>query len=158
MYESSFGFPTNVFAEFDRLQNLLGSWSLSNSIRAGNQSAFPAVNMGTTPNSIEVYAFAPGINPDNIQVNIDRGLLSISGERVQEAVDGNGQDRGELQQEQRQERNVYASERFKGTFKRAISLPKDADANNVEAHYQDGILHITVARLESAQPKQIQIK
>lgn len=152
MYESSFTFPGGVFAEFDRLQNLLTSGSLSNSIRAGNQSNFPLINMGNTPTSIEIYAFAPGMSLDHFQVNIDRTLLSISGERIcKSAV-------SEEANKSNHSRSSYANERFKGYFKRVINLPKDADSNNVEAHYLDGVLHIKITRNKSPESKPIKIK
>ena len=54
--------------------------------------------------------------------------------------------------------SVYANERFAGTFKRVISLPDDADPSRIEARYRNGVLRVTIARRESAQPRRIQVQ
>lgn len=149
MYESLLNFPGGLFAEFDRLQRdmqrTIGTLGLPNSIRAVAQGAFPAINIGGTPSEFEVYAFVPGLDPTKIDVTVDRGVLTLSGERP------------ETLPEENDERSVYAAERFAGTFRRAVSLPEDANPDRVQARYRDGVLRITIARRESAQPKRIAI-
>src|ERR1700741_1626301 len=85
MYESLWTFPGGVLGEFDRLRreldDVFGNAGLPSSIRSAAPGAFPAINVGLTPASVEVYAFAPGIDPAKIEVVIDRGVLTISGER-----------------------------------------------------------------------------
>jgi len=150
MYESLLTFPGGLFAELDRLQRdmqqTFGTLGLPSSIRAVAQGAFPAINIGGTPTAVEVYAFAPGLNSAKIDVTVDRGVLTISGERAG----------GVLEEDDK--RGVYASERFAGGFRRAVSLPDDVDPDRVTARYRDGLLHITIARRESAQPRRIQIE
>nr|WP_298169927.1 Hsp20/alpha crystallin family protein [uncultured Pseudomonas sp.] len=150
MYESLFSFPGGLLAEFERLQRELqqefSSLGRPGSIRALTNGAFPALNIGSTPTSIEVYAFAPGIDPATLDIQIDQGLLSISGERSS----AQPQDDDSL--------SVYANERFGGRFKRTVNLSKDADQDKVNAQYRNGVLHISVARQESAQPKRITIQ
>ena len=77
---------------------------------------------------------------------IDRGILTISGERpsVLPTEDGKG--------------NVYGNERFTGKFRRAVSLSEDVDPAKVEATYRDGVLHVTAQRRESALPKRINVQ
>jgi HSP20 family protein len=148
MYESLFTFP-GLFAEFDRLQRdaqqAFGAPGLPSSIRAVAQGAFPAINIGGTPAAVEVYAFVPGLDPTKIDVTVDRSVLMISGQRSRSAS------------EEDSKISVYASERFAGEFRRAISLPEDVDPARVTARYRDGLLHVTIGRRESAQPKRIQI-
>lgn len=150
MYGSLFTFPGSVLAEFDRLQNALSSLSLPSSIRATARGAFPAINIGTTATSIEVYAFAPGLDPSKIDVSVDRGLLTLAGERT--AFQNNETEENDA------ELNIYASERFQGSFRRVITLPEDTDPTKVEATYKDGVLRVTLARRETPQPKRIQIQ
>ncbi len=142
-------YPT-MFGDFDRLRreldDLFGMAGLSTSIRSTAPGAFPALNIGNTPTSVEVYAFAPGIDPKQIDVTIDRGVMTISGERP--SVLPNEQGKG----------NVYGNERFAGRFRRAISLPEDIDPSKVEATYRDGVLRVSVARRESALPKRIAVQ
>jgi len=150
MYRSTSAFSGGLFNEFDRLQqelySALGSLGLANSIRSASRPTFPQINIGSTSKSIEVYAFAPGIDPNKLETTIDQGLLTISG--VREATPD----------AQREESGRYASERFFGKFKRVINLPEDADPTQVEARYQDGVLCVSVARREAPQPQRIQVK
>lgn len=150
MYESLFSFPGGLLAEFERLQRELqqefNNLGRPGSIRALSNGAFPALNVGSTPNSIEIYAFAPGVDPATLDIQLDHGLLSISGERTS----AQPQDDDSL--------SVYANERFSGRFKRTVNLFKDADPDKVQAQYRNGVLHISVARQEAAQPKRITIQ
>lgn len=148
MLNTSFRPAADVFGELNRLQSVLDQVFRPHersSIRALNGATFPVLNVGTSPESIEIMAMAPGLDPGKLQVTADRGLLIIAGER-----------KGELP-EQREGVNVYAQERFTGGFRRVVSLPDDADAARVDASYRDGILRITVAKRESSRPRQIQI-
>ena len=105
---------------------------------------FPAINVGNTPTSVEVYAFAPGLDPAKIDVSIDRGVLSIAGERPAAA--------------QQDGARSYSRERFTGSFRRAVSLPDDVDATKVQASYRDGVLRISIERQAEAQPRRITIQ
>ena len=150
MYASLTRFPGDLFAGFEALQrqveHALGSHGWPSSIRAAESGAFPAINMGTTPEAVEIYAFAPGIDLSKLEVSVDRGLLTIAGERA-----------SDLPQES-EKVSVYADERFAGSFRRAVSLPEDADASRVEAKYRDGILRIVVPKRENAKPRRIEVK
>lgn len=150
MYPSLTTFPGDVFAEIDAMQRQLGrmfgggEWP--SSIRATARGAFPAVNMGTTEEAVEIYAFAPGLNPAKLDVTVEKGLLAISGERATEAPQPSG------------ERHVYARERFEGAFKRVVSLPDDVDASRIAATYRNGVLRIVVPKLEAVKPRRIEVK
>jgi HSP20 family protein len=150
MYETLWSFPGGVLGEFERLRreldDVFGGSGLPSSIRSSAPGAFPAINVGQTPNSVEVYAFAPGIDPSKVDVVIDRGVLTISGERASALPRGDAKT------------SVYNHERASGTFKRAISLPDDVDAGRVSATYRDGVLNVSIARREEAQPKRITVQ
>ncbi len=139
-----------LFGDFDRLRrelDELSGWSgLPTSIRSAAPGAFPPINIGNTAGSVEIYAFAPGIDPKQIELTIDRGVLSISGERP-----------SGLPLEDNKV-NVYGNGRFFGPFRRAISLPEDVDTAKVNATYRDGVLHISINRRESALPKRIAVQ
>ena len=146
---SSFQATGSLFPELTRLQQQLEEMFQPAGvagIRSLAYGAFPAVNVGSTPDSVEVIAFAPGIDPQEIEITVDRGLLSLSGER-----------RSESSGQQGAKANTYAQERFTGKFRRVISLPEDADPAKVEAKFRDGILHVTVAKRESSKPRQITV-
>jgi HSP20 family protein len=146
MYPSLF--PRNVFAELDRLQReMRDAFDLSPSIRGLGRGGFPAVNIGGTPQSVEVLAFAPGLDPATVEVKLDRGVLTIAGERP-----------ADLPSEEGGKAAVHINERFSGRFRRVISLSEDVDPNGVSATYRDGILHVTAKRRESAQPRRINVQ
>ena len=74
------------------------------------------------------------------------GLLSIAGERKSSLPQADSK------------AAVHINERFAGRFRRALSMPDDADPDGVEARLRDGVLHITVRRKASAQPRRITVQ
>ncbi len=143
-----FVFPeSSLFSEVRRLEQELdellgGNTSWSSSIRSLPPGTFPAVNVGTTDGQVTLYAFAPGIDPKTLDIQMQQNLLSISGRRDEPAEPG---------------ATYYRQERFRGEFRRVLTLPEDVDAEKVEAKYRDGIIEITVKRRESTKPRQIAV-
>jgi HSP20 family protein len=150
MYPSLTTARGDLFAEFDAMQRqldrILGWSEWPSSIRAVARGSFPAINMGTTGEAVEIYAFVPGVDPAKIEVSVDKGLLSITGERTEEAAPEN------------EKTNVYTRERFTGTFRRVVSLPEDVDSAKVDATYRNGVLKILVPKRESVKPRRIEVK
>jgi len=149
MFNSLLNHPNSLFGHFDRLQRelddvLFGLSSLPSSIRSVATGTLPQINVGRTPQSVEVYAFAPGLDASKIEVTLDRGVLRLSGERV----------KPEANERQR----VYARERAAGRFDRSVSLPEDIDPEHVKANYRDGVLQVSIARRETPQPKRISVQ
>jgi HSP20 family protein len=143
MYFSSV-FPRNLFAELDRLQReMQQSFEVAPSIR-GLARGFPALNVGGTARSVEVYAFAPGVDPASIDVQLEKGTLTIAGERKPE--------------ERPESATVHIEERLTGRFRRVVALPEDIDPNAVKASYRDGLLQISIQRKEGTQPRRIAIQ
>lgn len=138
----------DLFAELNRLQHGLEQGirpGASSNIRAMPRRNFPLVNVGSTADALEVLALAPGVEPSALQITIDKGLLVIAGERA-----GDSESRPD-------NAAVYAQERFRGSFRRVISLPEDADPARIEASCRDGMLRITVGRREASKPRQITV-
>jgi HSP20 family protein len=143
MYRSLF--PRDVLAELDRLQReMQQTFHLSPNIRGIARGGFPAMNVGGTSESVEIYAFAPGVDPATLEVQIEKGVLTIAGERKLAAP-------GE-------KATVHIDERFAGRFRRVVTLPDDVDPALVEAKYRDGVLRISIARKQSALPRRITIQ
>ncbi len=138
-------FPRDLFADLERLQRELMDAVEGPSIR-GARGGFPALNIGSTPQSVELYAFVPGLEPASVEVNLEKGVLTVSGERVDDLATT--------------EKNatVHVNERFSGRFRRVVSLPDDIDPDAVSAAYRDGVLHISAKRRESVQPRRIPIQ
>jgi HSP20 family protein len=144
-------FPRDVFADLERLQReMQGSLEPSPPLRGAGRGGYPALNVGSTPASVEVYAFAPGLDPAGIEVNLERGVLTIAGERpaLTTGAAGSGDEKSTL----------HVAERFEGRFRRVVSLPDDVDPNGVSATYRDGVLHVSIQRRAAAQPRRIDVR
>lgn len=140
-------FPRDMFAEFDRLQrDMQGMWDGAPAIRGLGRGGYPAVNVGTTPQAVEVFVFAPGLSADRFEVQLERGVLSISGERPAAAP-----------QAPDARTTLHSNERFSGRFRRVMSLPDDIDPEQVTADYQDGVLRVRIARRQASQPRRIAV-
>jgi HSP20 family protein len=146
MFATLRNFDGGLFDEFRRLEREMdqylsaGPWP--NGIRAMAKGTYPPINVGVTPEQVDVYLFVPGVDPKSLEITIHQNLLTLKGERRVMREEG-----GEY----------YRKERFSGEFHRAVNLPEDADPERVDAHYKEGVLHITIARRESAKPRQITV-
>jgi len=148
MLTTTFQPTSDVFGELNRLQNVLDQVFRPlerPNIRARRGATFPVINVGASPENIEIMAMAPGLDAGSLQLTVERNVLVISGERKA------------AQPEPEKPTNVYAQERFTGAFRRVVNLPDDADTGRVDASYRDGILRITVAKRESTRPRRIEI-
>lgn len=144
MYRSLFS--RDIFSELARLQREMQHvFEAEPSIRGLGRGGFPALNVGGTPQAVELYVFAPGLEPATIEVNLQRGVLTIAGERTADLPT------------REQKAAVHINERFAGRFRRVVSLPDDVDPSGVSAAYRDGVLHITLKRRETAQPRRIDV-
>ena len=139
-------FPRDLFAELDRLQRQMQqAFEFSPSIRGFTRGGFPALNVAATPDSAEIYAFAPGLDPQSIHLQLERGVLSISGLRT-----------GQLPSEDSSS-SVHLRERFTGRFHRVVTLADDLDPEQVRATYREGVLHVSIARRAAAKARRIDI-
>jgi len=150
MYVSFRNQPSSLFGQFEllrrELDEALGVPGLASNIRSVTPGTLPAINVGRTPKSVEVYAFAPGLDASKVEVSLDRGVLRIAGERAS----GIPEDGKPVQ--------VYTRERGAGKFSRTVSLPDDVDPSQINASYRDGVLQVSIARRESAQPQRIPVQ
>jgi HSP20 family protein len=127
MYESLLRFPGDILGEFERLQ------------RERSPSAIG-------PMRSRSGRWHRASTRAKLEVSIDRGLLTITGERSADVP------------AETDKVNVYAKERFAGAFKRVISVPEDVDPARVSAQYRDGVLRITANRREEAKPRRIEVQ
>ena len=139
-------FDTNLFDEYRRLESemdqLFGRGGSPAGIRAMRRGTFPPINVGSTPERVDVYLFAAGLDPKSLDISIQQNLLVVSGDRKLPI---------------NEEADYYRQERFDGEFRRVITLPDDVDPDRVEAKYRDGVLQITVQRREAARARQITV-
>lgn len=147
MFGNLSNFEGSLFDDFRRLERemdqLFGQGPWSGGIRSSARGSYPPINVGVTPERIDVYLFAAGVDPKRLEITLHKNLLTLKGQRRQQPVEG---------------AEYYRRERFDGEFHRAVNLPEDADPEKVEANYQDGVLHVAIQRRETAQPRQIEVK
>ncbi len=139
------GFDSTLFDDLLRVQRQMESLfggPLTSAIRSMGAAAFPPVNVGTTPEEVDVYLFAPGVDPNALDISLQNNVLTVAGERRVIREEG---------------ASYYRKERFDGEFRRVLTLPEDVDPDRVDATYTDGVLHIRIERKESSRPKQIKV-
>ncbi|MCO6472523.1 MAG: Hsp20/alpha crystallin family protein, partial [Melioribacteraceae bacterium] len=86
----------------------------------------------------------PGVKKDEIKISIKDNVLTIEGEKKFS--------------EEKKEKEYYRSERSYGAFKRSFTLPEDVDVENVKAKFEDGILSLSMNKIEPKQPEVKEIK
>jgi HSP20 family protein len=141
-----------TLVRWDPLQELV-SWSnrlnrtLNDPSSPRTEDAFgawaPPVDIFEKDQNLVIRAEVPGVNKNDIDIRIENGVLTLRGERKQET--------------EFNEQNAYRLERIYGTFTRSFSLPTTVDAARISAVYKDGVLELTIPKLEAAKPKKIEI-
>ncbi len=104
----------------------------------------PAVDVAETKNEIVVYVEAPGMDSKEFDIALSERTLTIKGEKKLEKAE-EGED-------------YHLAERRYGTFTRSILLPQEVESDKIRASYENGILTITVPKIEEAIRKEIKIK
>ncbi len=105
----------------------------------------PAVDVRETADDFLVTAELPGLSRDDVDVSVENGVLSISGEKREETEEGSA------------EGNRHLIERRYGKFHRNFSLPRSVDAGKVEARFEDGVLYITLPKAAVAKARRVKI-
>ena len=125
------------FAEFDRLAR--GTFGPARGSRPQ-----PAVRMDAIrrEHDVQLRFDLPGIDPDSIDVTVDRGVLSVSAKRDEEYAEGE---------------KPFIRERVMGSFSRRIQLADTVDADRIEAAFDAGVLTVTVPVAETAKPRKVEI-
>ena len=103
----------------------------------------PAVDIIEEKERFLLRADVPGVDPADIEVSMDAGVLSIAGHRAQES--------------QREEAGLQRMERVSGRFFRRFSLPDTADAENIEAKCRNGILEVSIPKQPQVQARRIEV-
>ncbi len=104
----------------------------------------PSVDITENDKEFTLLADIPGVDPDDIEISMEKGVLTIKGERKSENVD-----EGE---------NYRRVERVTGQFYRRFTLPDSADADKIEAKSEHGVLKITIPKQEVAVSRRIEVK
>jgi HSP20 family protein len=121
---------------------LNNSYSDDASVATANWT--PSVDISENDKAFTLLADIPGVNPDDIDISMEKGVLTVKGERNAESVE-----EGE---------NYRRVERQNGQFYRRFTLPDSADADKIEAKSEHGVLRITIPKQEVAVSRRIEVK
>jgi HSP20 family protein len=105
---------------------------------------YPACDVFEDKEAVKIVAEVPGVRPEDVKISLENNLLTIRGEKKQEA-------------EERTER-VHRYERSYGSFERSFALPSTVDPDKIQATYANGVLTVTVPKAERARPREISIR
>src|SRR5215467_10582305 len=111
---------------------------------AGVEITPPAVDLYKEKDDIVVKAELPGMEKDNIEVNLSDNRLTIRGEKKKE--------------EEVKKENYYRSERSYGSFVRTLELPREVQADKVKANFKNGVLEIRLPKTEEAKKKETKVR
>lgn len=107
------------------------------------QSWIPSIDVIETKEAIKFKADLAGLKPEDIKIEVEDNVLTISGERRFE--------------EKVEEDKYYRIERRYGSFSRSIALPQGVNTDGIAANYENGVLEVVVPKTEEAKPKRIDI-
>ena len=103
----------------------------------------PALNVYEEGDQLTVEAQLPGVKPDDLDINLEQGVLTISGQTATE--------------EERKDRNYFVREHRTGRFSRSLRLPATYNTENCSASFEHGVLRLVFPKSEAAKPRRIQI-
>ncbi|WP_214070497.1 Hsp20/alpha crystallin family protein [Mucilaginibacter sp. dw_454] len=109
-------------------------------------SRVPAVNIAESDAQFEIDLAIPGLNKEDIKINLDKNVLSVSADKKTETIDEN--------------KKFTKREYSFNTFSRSFNLPESADHSKIDADYVNGVLKLTIAKKEEAkfQTREIAVK
>ncbi|MDC9824065.1 Hsp20/alpha crystallin family protein [Devosia sp. ZB163] len=132
---------------FDMLQDRIDhmfedfaqGFSLPRGLGSGNGDMLPSIDMHEKDGKVMISAELPGVEEKDIEISVDEGMLTISGEKRSEVEDKSD--------------GTYRTERSFGRFSRSIRLPFDVDPQKVDARFVNGVLKLTIERPAEAEPR-----
>jgi HSP20 family protein len=136
----------DVRSELDRMfDEVLGNWPRGAARREDVAGWSPVIDAFSRNGDLVIRAELPGVKREDVDITLSNGVLTISGERKAEHEDqGSG---------------YYVRERRHGHFRRSMSLPEGIEEDKVHAHFEDGVLEVTVEGAAAVTgPKRIQIE
>ena len=138
----------NDLRRMDRLMNdVFAAFPFSDQLTRDAESTaawIPAVDVFETKDGLRIIAELPGVAPDQVKVSVEQGVLTLRGEKAQQAEE--------------QTEAVHRYERSYGLFQRSFQLPSSVDADRIDARMEHGVLTISLPKAEKAKAKEIAVK
>jgi len=138
------GLLNQLHGEIDRLfDTRLGKYG-EDSNQLATSDWVPAVDIKEEADRYVIHVDVPGVDPKNIEVHMEHGVLSIKGERESES--------------KQEQENYKRVERVRGSFFRRFTMPDTVNSDSVSATSKNGVLEISVPKQEKPQPKRIKVE
>jgi len=132
---------TDIFSPL--LENFLSPRS---GAHMGSLLRAPDADVVETENEIRVTAEMPGMRAEDVDVNLENNVLTISGEKREERTEGD------------EKSTWHLSERRYGRFSRSFVLPRDVESDQIQARFEDGVLNIVIPKSAKARRRKIEIQ
>jgi HSP20 family protein len=136
----SFGVQSEINRVFD---NFLHGCARADETFQGSYYT-PAVDIAEHDNEFIVKMELAGVSKEDVKISLESNILTIKGEKKQEKEEEN--------------KNFHRLERSYGSFQRSFTLPTTVKSDKIDAVFTDGVLSVTLPRMEESKPKQIEVK
>ena len=142
--------PWSIFGEMDEPHRYLDGIfntplfpALWRRFPASHDEWFPALDVYEEEDKFVVKAELPGMKEDDVDVSVNGNTLTIKGEKKSET--------------EKKEETYHYSERTFGSFFRSVKIPTNVDGDKIEAHYEHGVLEISLPKLAESKPRKIEV-
>lgn len=134
----------SLFEDYDKLFNQMSRpLDLFRTNGEGEKVRSFAIDIREDDEQFEIFADVPGLSEDELDITVNKHVLSIKGERTTENTE-------------REDDRFVRTERVSGKFERLIQLPESADFDKIAAKLDKGVLRLTVPKREAEQPRRIE--
>ena len=129
---------------WDPFRDLMNMQRQSSEVESSYGTWAPVVDIFERGDNLVIRGELAGLEKDDVEINVENNVLTIRGERKREA--------------EFDEKDAYRLERSFGVFTRSFMLPKTVDSTRISASYKNGVLELTIPKVEQAKPRKIEIK
>jgi len=134
-----------MFDQWEReMQDLMEGFWGTNGGRLSTMNFVPKVDLVENENEFVVTVDLPGLKPEEVKVEFTNGALWVTGERKEE--------------KEEKDKTFHRVERSYGEFRRVLPLPSAVKEDKIEAKFTDGVLKVSVPKVEEAKPQRIEVK
>ena len=128
---------------FDDTLSALGATGATGATRVNDW--MPPVDIRESESELTLSLEIPGVAPENIQLTTDNGVLTVTGEKVEERKED-------------EQRRYHLVERSYGSFSRSFRMPKNLDESKIEATFDHGVLTVHIPKAAIPQPRKIEVR
>jgi len=141
--------PTySPWRELEEVSNRLARFFDESPLSTGTNGGtwLPAVNVEETADELILTAELPGMKVDDVNIELENNVLTISGEKSEQRTEGS------------EERRYHLWERTYGSFQRSFTLPRTVKADDIRAHFENGVLEVHMPKVPEAKGRKIAIE